>query len=198
LTTLLLAGRYAEDLFPLSHLRDSKLYSFAPTLQFSTDAAIRGQVSVGVEVFKPKDTQFAAYKGATYDALVSWSLFGDVTSFDVRGTRNVNYSYKVDSPYYLITGARLGVTQKFVGPFDLTAAADREYLSYRWHVGAAGIVDSHPQADTTDVLSGGIGINMKRGFKVVLTVEKTRRHANTDPTLNYRRTRLLSTITVGS
>jgi Putative beta-barrel porin 2 len=198
LTTLLLAWKYAEDRFPLSHLRDSKTYAFTPTLQFSPDAALRGQVSAGVEVFKPKDTQFARYRGATYDALLSWAVFSDRTTFDLRGSRNVSYSYKVNEPYYLVTGARLGVNQKFFGPFELTAGADREYLSYRWHQGVTGITDSNPRADTTDVLSGGIGINMKRGFKVALTAEKTRRHAATDPNLSFQRTRLLSTITIGS
>jgi Putative beta-barrel porin 2 len=198
LTTLLLAWKYAEDRFPLSHLRDSKTFAFTPTLQFSPDAALRGQVSAGVEVFKPKDTQFARYRGATYDALLSWAVFSDRTSFDLRGSRNVSYSYKVNEPYYLVTGGRLGVTQKFLGPFELTATADREYLSYRWHQSVTGTTDSNPRADTTDILSGGIGINMKRGFKVVLTAEKTRRHAATDPNLSFQRTRLLSTITIGS
>jgi hypothetical protein len=198
LTTLLLAWKYADDRFPLSHLRDSKTYAFTPTLQFSPDAALRGQVSVGVEVFTPKDTQFARYRGATYDALLSWAVFSDRTSFDLRGSRNVSYSYKVDEPYYLVTGARLGVNQKLFGPFELDAAADREYLSYRWHQGVTAPADLNPRADTTDIVSGGIGINMKRGFRVVLTAEKTQRRAGTDPRLNFTRTRLLSTITIGS
>jgi hypothetical protein len=198
LTTLLMAGRYEADLFPLSHLRDSRTYAFTPTLQFSPDAAIRGQASVGVEVFKPTDTQFAQYTGATYDALLNWTMFSDVTSFDLRGTRNVGYSYKVTDPYYLMTGGRLGVIQKLIGPFDLTAGAEREYLSYRWHQGLAGTASSSPPTDTTDIVSGGIGINLKRGFRLVLSAEKTRRHAGTDPTLSYQKTRFLSTIIVGS
>ena len=198
LTTLLLAGKYFEDVFPLSHLRDSRTYAFAPTLQFSPDAAIRGQVSAGVEVFKPKDTRFTEYKGPTYDALLNWSVFSNVTSFEFRGSRNVGYSYKVTDPYYLMTGGRLSVIQKLIGPFDLTAAAEREYLSYRWHQDVAAIANSSLQTDTTDILTAGVGINMKRGFRLVLTAEKTRRHAATDPTLSYQRTRLLSTITIGS
>jgi putative beta-barrel porin BBP2 len=198
LTTLVLAGKYVADLFPLSHLRDSKTYGFAPTLQFSPDAAIRGQVSAGMEVFKPNDAQFAEYKGAIYDAMLNWSMFSNNTTFDVRGSRNVGYSYRVNDPYYLITGLRINVIQKFVGPFDLTAGAEREYLSYRWHRGVAEPSGSNPQNDTTDILTGGVGINMQRGFRLVLSVEKTRRHAGTDSTLNYQRTRLLSTITIGS
>lgn len=196
LTTLAMMGRYDEDIFPASHLRDSRIYTFSPTLEFNADAAIRGSLSAGLEVFKPKDTQLAEYKGATYLAALNWALFSNFTSFELRGNREVSYSYKADEPYYLTTTGHLGVLQKFIGPFELTGSIERAYLSYRWHLGVPAT--GHGEADITDTASGGIAINLKRGFKVLLTAEKSRRHASTDPTLNFQRTRLMSTITIGS
>jgi hypothetical protein len=196
LTTLVLAGDYSEDRFPKSHLRDSKTYSFVPVVEFAPEAAIRGRLAAGVEVFKPNDPRFAQYKGATFTSLLNWTIFHDMTSFDLRANRNVNSSYRDDEPYYLVTGARLNLTQKFVGPFELVAGADREQLSYRWHLGMTGLASTH--TDITDTVSGGISIAMQRGFKVLLSAEKTRRHSATDATLNFQRTRFLSTVTIGS
>jgi hypothetical protein len=196
LTTLVLAGNYGEDRFPQSHVRDSKTYSFVPVVEFSPEAAIRGSLAAGVEVFKPNDQRFAQYKGATFTSLLSWAIFSNMTSFDLRANRNVGYSYREDEPYYLITRARLNVTQKFVGPFELVGGAEREQLSYKWRQGVTAL--ANPHTDITNIVNGGISITMQRGFKVLLSVEKTRRHSATDATLNFGRTRFLSTVTIGS
>jgi Putative beta-barrel porin 2 len=196
LTTLVLAGNYAEDRFPKSHVRDSKTYSFVPVVEFAPEAAIRGSLAAGAEVFKPGDRRFAQYKGATFTSLLSWAIFSNMTSFDLRANRNVGYSYREDEPYYLITRARLNLTQKFVGPFELVGGAEREQLSYKWRLGMTAL--ANPHTDITNIVNGGISITMQRGFKVLLSVEKTRRHSATDATLNFQRTRFLSTVTIGS
>jgi hypothetical protein len=196
LTTLVLAGNYAEDRFPKSHVRDSSTYGFVPVVEFAPEAAIRGSLAAGVEVFKPNDQRFAQYKGATFTSLLSWAIFSNMTSFDLRANRNVGYSYREDEPYYLITRARLNVTQKFVGPFELVGGAEREQLSYKWRQGVTAL--ANPHTDITNIVNGGISITMQRGFKVLLSVEKTRRHSATDATLNFGRTRFLSTVTIGS
>jgi hypothetical protein len=195
LTTMAITGSYENAVFRRSHLRDSKIYRVETTLEFSPDAALRGRFSAGMQMFKPVDSELAEYKGPTFLAGLNWSL-SDVTTFNVVATRNVNNSYKDTEPYYLLTGGRVTVTQKLIGAFDVQATADRQYLSYRWRRGIAP--SSSLEDDVTDTVGGGVGINMRRGFKLLLTAERTRRHSNVDTSLHYERTRLLSTVTIGS
>jgi hypothetical protein len=195
LTTLVVTGRYEDTIFRQSHIRDSKAYGVDSTLEFSPDAALRGRVVAGMQIFRPVDRALAQYTGPTFLAALNWSP-SDTTIFDVVGTRNVSYSYKDSQPYYLLTGGRLTVSQKVIGPFDVQGTVDRQYLSYRWRPGETS--SSNLQDDTTDTIGGGIGINIRRGFKVLLTAERTARHSNVDPSLDYRRTRLLTRITLGS
>ena len=194
-TTLVVTGSYEIIVFQQSHIRDAKAYSVDSTWEFSPDAALRGRVTAGMQIFKPVNPELAEYKGPRFVAGLNWSL-SDVTSLDIVGTRNVSYSYKDTEPYYLLTGGRVTVIQRVAGPFDVQGSIERQYLSYRWSVGNRTSADL--QDDTTDTIGGGIAINIRHGFKVLFTAERTARHSNVDTSLNYRRTRLLSAISLGS
>ena len=102
-----------------------------PALEFAPEAAIRGRLSVGYQVFAPEDPELFDNKGVVAEGALNWSISG-VTMFDLSVGRNVNYSYQDNHPYYLQTGARLRVTQQLPGPFGLQGAVDRQHLSYRW------------------------------------------------------------------
>lgn len=199
LTTLAVTGNFQDDAFPQSHIRDAKTYSVTPTFEFSPDAVIRGTASVGVAAFRPDNPELPSYTGAVFRGVISWSLFESKTSFDVQSTRGVSYSYNDEQPYYLGTTNRVHVTQKFFGPLELVGGVQRGYLSYRWDRGTPLAERPFvPHSDVTDSVSGGAGAQIMRGFKVVVSVEHTRRRSRFDGSLNYDRTRILSTVTLGS
>jgi hypothetical protein len=197
LTSLAVVGNFAEDRFPDSHLRDSRSYSVVPTLEFSPDAAIRGRLGVGVEKFQPLEPTLPAYLGPVYEASVNWSLFGR-TTFDVNGSRDTHYSYQNSTPYYLLTGARLNITQRLFGPIDLLGGADWQQLLYRWHHAVASDATGLDRTETLKVVSGGVGVNVGHGFRITLRAERTDRRSPQDPRQNYQRNRLLSSLTIGS
>jgi hypothetical protein len=196
LTTMVLTGTYGESIFP-GHLRDAKIYTIAPAFEFSPDAGLRGRAMAGIQQFKPDDPAFAPFTGLTFSAGVNWTLWGR-TGFDVQAQRNVNYSYKDTEPYYLLTSGRVGITQKFFGPFDLIGAVERQFLSYRFRRGAVPGADFDPAEAARNVAVGGVGIALGRGFKIVVSAEHTIRKSPLDPQANFGRTRFLSTITIGS
>jgi hypothetical protein len=196
LTTMVLAGSYGESLFP-DHLRDAKFYTFAPAFEFSPDAGIRGRAMAGIQQFKPNDPQFTPFTGLTFSAGVNWNLWGH-TGFDVQAQRNISYSYKDTEPYYLLTSGRLGISQRLFGPFDLTGAVERQFLSYRFRRGAVSGVDFDPDQAARDIVTAGVGISLGRGFKVVISGERAVRKSPFDTQANFVRTRLLSTVTIGS
>ena len=196
LTTLNVLAGYEEQKFPHSHIRDLKRYTVGPTLEFSPEAAIRGRVVAALELFKPDDPTLVQSTGLAYNALLNWSLFGR-TTFDLGAGRNISYSYQDSEPYYLLTNARLTVSQPLPGWFEFFGGYNWEHMAYRWRRLAveAGTSD---RVDRMSVAHGGVGIRLGRGFSIRTGVEKTKRRSVADPLQNFTRTRLLSTVTVGS
>jgi hypothetical protein len=196
LTTVSVKGNYTDETFPNSHLRDSKAYSITPVFEFAPEAAIRGTLSAGYELFMPEDPELANNKGLILEGALNWSIMGR-TTFDLSVGRNVNYSYLDTEPIYLQTGARLLVTHRLVGPLSLQGSADRQHLSFRWRRGVSPTPGSEDREDTADVFGGGVIVNLGRGFAVMVGAEKARRHSVEDPRQNFDRTRLLSNVTIG-
>jgi hypothetical protein len=197
LTTLNVTAGYEEQTFKESHIRDVKRYTLGPSLEFSPEAAIRGRASAGIELFRPEDPAFAERTGIAYLAQLNWSLYGR-TTFDLGAGRNISYSYQDTEPYYLLTNARLTVSQPLAGRLDIYGGFDWDHMAYRWHRGAAETAGGADRVDTLTGATGGVGVNLGRGFRVRIGIEKTRRRSVEQPLQNFDRTRILSTVTVGS
>ena len=196
LTRLLMAVNYAEDDFPSSHVRDAKWYSITPTFEFNPDAVVRGQFSAGYQKFMPADPTLSDYQGFVYDGGVSWTLFGR-TTFALNGGRGTRYSYQETEPYYVMTGGRLNVVHHVMGPVDLIGGADYEHMAYRWHRGVSVPDGQLDYAHTLTEVSGGVGVNIVRGFKFALRAERTRRRSPENPLQDFHRTRLVTSTTIG-
>ena len=128
---------------------------------------------------------------------MNWALFNR-TTFDLVGTRNVSYSYQDGKPYYLLNGVRLNVGQRLFGPLDIHGGIDWEHLSYDWRKGADAVAGTADRVDTTTQVRGGVRVNVRSGLRVIITAERTNRKSNEDPRQNFTRTRLLTTVTIGS
>jgi hypothetical protein len=197
LTTLSVAGGYEEEKFGATHLRDHKRYTLGSTVDFSPEAAIRGRASAAFEIFEPENPELSRRTGAAYQVTLNWALYGR-TLFDLGATRNISYSYLDTEPYYQLTNVRLLVTQPLAGRIDLLAGGTFDRMTYEWSV-SGGVADREsPRVDKVTGFSGGFGVRLGRGFSLRLGVEKTRRRSVADPLQNYSRTRLLSTVVVGS
>ncbi len=197
LTTLSVTGGFEEQQFKESHIRDSKRYTVGPTIEFNPEAAIRGRIVTALELFKPDDPALSETLGYAYQALVSWALFGR-TTFDLGAGRNINYSYQDTEPYYLLTNVRLLVAQPLPGGFELYGGYDWEHMAYRWRYGVAATPSDSDRVDRLTALNGGVGFRLGRTFHLRIGVEETRRRSIVDPLQNFNRTRILSTVTVGS
>ena len=198
LTTLSVTAGFEEQTFKESHIRDLKRYTVGPTLEFSPEAAIRGRVVTAFELFKPDDPALSGAWASPIRRLLNWSLFGR-TAFDLGAGRNISYSYQDTEPYYLLTNVRLLVSPTPPG----TVRALR-----RLRLGAHGVPMAtrrrlRRRANRTastrlTAANGGVGIRLGRSFHLRIGVEKTRRRSIEEPLQNFSRTRILSTVTVGS
>jgi len=196
LTTVAVQATYTASVFP-DHLRNAKTYGLAPAVEFSPDAGIRGRFSAGLQRFEPDDRQWKEYTGLVYSGGVNWTLWSR-TGFEVDAQRNISDSYKEAEPFYLLTSARVSISQKLIGPLDVTGSAERQFLSYRFRSGRVAGEDFVPDKAVRNLVSAGVGITLGRGFKLVISGERTVRTAPSDPEGSFKRTRLLSTITTGS
>lgn len=194
LTTLSVTGDYGEDVFPDSHRRDAKSYSINPALVFSSDAAIRGQVSVGFESFRPKDAALGERRGAVYAAALTWTMFGR-TTVGLQGSRNIGYSYLDTEQYYLWTTAHIDVTQPVFGPVDIVGDVEWDRLEYLSPGGRRSLSGQRIQMNRG---GGGVGVSLGRGVRMTLTADRINRNSNFDLRQNFRATRVMSSITVGS
>ena len=197
LTTLLVTAGYEEQKFKESHFRNLKKYTVGPTLEFAPEAAIRGRVVTALELFKPDDSDLSELLGVSYQAGVSWSLYGR-TNFDLASGRSVSYSYLDTDPYYLLTNVRLVVTQPLPGWLELYGGFNWEHMAYRWHLEPDVAPIDSDRVDTLKSAHGGVGMRFGRNIHVKVGVEKTRRRSIEDPVQNFDRTRILSSVTVGS
>ena len=194
-TTIAVNAGYEDQTFVESHIRDLKRYTVGPAVEFSPEAAIRGRIVTALEIFKPDDPTLAEGRGIAYQALVNWSLY-ERTMFDLGAGRNISYSYQDTEPYYQLTNVRLLVSHPLPVGLELYGGGDWEQMAYRWRRDGV-LADSH-RVDYLTSANGGVGIRIGRSVHMRVGVEKTRRRSIEDPLQNYNRTRILSTVSVGS
>jgi Putative beta-barrel porin 2 len=195
-TTLSVNGSYRRQIFPQSHLRDSKSYRITPRVDFAPEAVIRGSFTAGYEVFVPDDPEFSRNQGLVLEGTLNWAI-ATMTMFDLTVGRNVNYSYLDEDPYYLQTGARLTVTQRLMGPVGLQGTAERQHLSYHFRRGVTPTPGFEPRKDRSNIFGAGVVVNIGNGLSLLVGAERAERISSEDPMQNFTRTRILSTITVG-
>src|SRR5262249_55080341 len=89
-----------EDRFEFSSLRDSNSTAATFSVTFDPVALIKGGATFGYRDFEPVVPGLAAFRGATAAVNLSYVLLG-MTRFGVIATRDVQYSFDVNQPYYL-------------------------------------------------------------------------------------------------
>jgi hypothetical protein len=194
LTTFSVVGNYGQDTFPESHLRDSRSFSLQPVLDFSPDAMIRGQFMAGFELFRPKDPTLADRTGLVTAATLNWTIFGR-TNFALQGRRNIGYSYLDSEEFYLWTAAHLDVSQRLIGTVDLLGNVHWDQLAYL--ASSSAPMFDGKRKDVLKQWAGGAGVTI-RGIRVTMMVERSTRRSNQDLRQNYKGTRLVGSVTIGS
>jgi hypothetical protein len=172
LTAIVLSGAVSEDRFPNDPLRDSDSRSVAGVIRFDPAALIKGSASFGFRDFKPRSSALPPYTGATLDVNLNYVLLG-ITKFAIAAQRDVQYSYDINQPYYLQTGAAASVTQQIFGPVDIAVRGGQRQLQYRDRAGA--VVQFANRVDTALTWGGGIGYHLGRDMRIGINADHTQR-----------------------
>ncbi len=172
LTTLTFAASQENDRFAYSPLRDANSTSFTGTVALDPFALIKGSATVGYRHFAPVSRGLPDYRGMMAGADLSYVLLG-ATRFGVEAVRDIQYSYEVEQPYYVLTGVNGSVIQPIFSPFDLVARAGTNRLDYR---NLAGFdVQLGNRIDRERDYGGGVGVHLGRRLRVELTVAQQTR-----------------------
>jgi hypothetical protein len=171
LTAVTVEASTEQDRFDLSPLRDSNSRVVTAMVAFDPLALIKGRARVGFRDFKPLDSGLPRYEGATAAVDLSYVLL-NMTKFAVGATRDVQYSYDFNQPYYLQTGVTASVTQQVFGPLDIVGRGGIQHLDYR---DRAGVVDLGSRVDQVRTYGGGIGYHVGPDLRIGVNIDYARR-----------------------
>src|SRR5260370_34001993 len=100
LTSFALSVTRTRDRFEFSPLRDANSTAVAASVTFDPFALIKGTASFGYSDFEPLSAGVPNFRGATAALDLSYVAFS-TTKFTVQGARDVQYSFHINSPYYV-------------------------------------------------------------------------------------------------
>ncbi|HXW03954.1 MAG TPA: outer membrane beta-barrel protein [Vicinamibacterales bacterium] len=190
MTTVGVTTGWQRDRFEHAPERDADSFRVMPFVQFDPTALIQGTLGVGYRRFDPIAPVLADYAGLVAQGSLGYTLL-ERTRFDLRLTRDVHYSFELDQPYYLTTGARLDVIHHLAGPFDVQGGVGRERLGYRQLV--TGRVN---RTDTADVVSAGVGYRFRDDVRVGVSWEAATRDSDRQDR-RYDRHRIVASFSYG-
>ena len=190
LTTLNVTAAWQDDRFDQSPERDARAFSIVPALNFDPIALVQGTLAVGYKKFEPRSSDLPEFSGVVVRTGVTYTLL-ERTRFEFRATRDVQYSFETLEPYYVGSGARLQITYRLTGPFELQGAASRDRLSYQ----SIGSTLSE-RVDRVDLFSAGVGYRLAENARLGLNWEYSRRLSDR-PDRRYDRRRLVASMLYG-
>jgi hypothetical protein len=170
LTSVSVGATREHDQFDFSPLRDSTSTAVAGKLQFDPLALIKGSLSFGYRDFQPTNSSLPGYRGTTAAINLSYTLLGS-TRFTFLGTRDIDYSYDVNQPYFLHTGFGGSIAQQVFGPVDVVGRFARNGLAYRDRAGA--VVEVSQRIDHVNSYGAGLGYRMGKELRLGFNVDKT-------------------------
>ena len=177
LTSVSFAVSLEQDRFAFDHLRDSDSRLISGSIRFEPAALIKGGASFGYRDFKPVSPDLPGFKGSTAAVDLSYVLLG-VTRLGVQATRDVQYSYDINQPYYVQTGATASVSQQIFGPLDVVARGGLQRLVYQTRTGV--VVAVSDRVDHVQTFGGGIGYHFGRDTRFGFNIDQSRRISAVD------------------
>ncbi len=176
-TTVTLTGEASQDRFKFDTEKNSDSVRGLLGIALNPAALISGKATIGYRKFDALGGGVPGFKGLTATADLNYVLLGR-TRFGLQVQRDVDYSFDIITPYYVLTAVNASVAQQLFGPVDLTVRGGRQSLAYR---GIAG--DVQQAANRTDLVysyGGGIGYRIGDDLRVGFNVDQYRRTSSVD------------------
>ena len=138
-------------------------------LTFAPFALISGSAQIGYRDFKPLSGDVPAFTGLTTAVDLTYVALGS-TKVGFRASRDIQYSFDINQPYYLQTGFNVSVAQQVFGPVDVEARLGRQLLAYR-----ARETNITGRFDRVRTLGGGVGYRLGTDLRIGFNVDRQER-----------------------
>jgi hypothetical protein len=168
LTGLTLDIGREQDRFDRSPFRDSDSTRVIMGVKLDQFALIKGDASIGFRDFQPLSPDLPEYKGVTAGADLTYVAFGR-TRVGLQAFRDIQYSFQIEQPYYLLTGIQASISQQVFGPVQVGGRIGTQRLAYRNRLG-----DSAAAADRLDhvrTYGGTIAYRMGNDVRVGFNID---------------------------
>ena len=172
LTNVTLDVGRQQDRFPYAPLRDSDSTQVQVDFKFDPFAILKGTAAVGYRDLQPLGTGVPGYKGSTAAVDLSYLAFG-ATKLSVQALRDVQYSFDIDQPYYVLTGTTASLSQHVYGQMFAVARLGVQRLDYRDRTGA--VIDVSNRRDYVHTYGGGLGYRLGRDVRLEVNIDRVRR-----------------------
>jgi hypothetical protein len=177
LTSITFDVSRALDRFEFSPVRDADSTQISGGVKFDPAALIKGAATFGYRDFKPASGAVPGYQGSTAAVDLSYVALG-TTKLTVTASRDVQYSFDINQPYYLQTGVTGSIGQQIYGPLDVVARIGAQRLDYRSSAGAAVALAN--RVDRIRLYGAGIGYHLGRDMRLGFNVDQQQRTSPID------------------
>jgi putative beta-barrel porin BBP2 len=172
LTSIMFDVSREQDRFDFSPDRDTDSIQITGGVKFDPAALIKGAATFGYRDFKPASASVPGYQGSTSAVDLSYVALG-TTRLAMTATRDVQYSYDINQPYYLQTGVTGSIGQQIFGPLDVVGRIGAQRLDYRDRAGA--VVASPNRVDHIKTYGAGLGYHLGRDMRIGFNVDQQNR-----------------------
>jgi O-antigen ligase len=171
LTTVVASGERSHDRFDYMPDRDSESWRVESGVDLSRFALIAGRGRIGYRRFVGTGGGLQAYSGVIASVEAS-STLRRRTRVEISSQRDVNYSWDLLYPYFVLTGNTVTVTPQLTRTWDVQGRAGLLRLAYRPAAGSVGLPN---RLDRFELLGTGFGYRLGRDMRLGFDVDRERR-----------------------
>lgn len=172
LTTLTLLVGHQWDRFDFSPARDTDSNAVTFTVAFDPFALLKGSATVGYRNFRPADRTLSGFTGTTAAVDLSYVLAGS-TKVGAQINRDVQYSFELADPFYVLTGGALSVSQQIFGPVDVVGRVGLQRLNYASDTAVAAA--DAGRVDRVYSYGGGFGYHLGQDLRIGFNIDNQKR-----------------------
>jgi hypothetical protein len=174
LTTLVVSGGRSYDRFEFTPTRDADSSRVDAGFDLAPSALIAGRGRVGYRRLTGTGGALPPYSGVVVSVGAASTLKGR-TRIEVMSERDVNYSWELMYPYFVLTGATVTVTPQLTRRWDVQGRVGVQRLAYRPATDVPGLLTD--RVDRFVLMGAGIGNRLGRDMRVGINVDRERRES---------------------
>jgi hypothetical protein len=170
LTTFGMAVEARDERFTFAPVRNSTGIRIAPALEFEPSALVSGRASVGYRSLSGRDASIPVFRGPVASVQLAYTLMTD-TRFELRANRDLEYSYEVLAPYYVLSGTAAEVIHALSPTVGVKAHIGRSTLAFQ----SLATSGAGSRVEKVTLYGGGLIRKISRDFRATATVDYVRR-----------------------